>query len=577
MPNPVRMKVLSVKKYFVALALATAVSFPAGAQSVQHLSVIQPGGMPGLPVMTGITQLTNGVQLTWDGPSGYYQVFQRSNSLNATWLALGKNTNFLRTATITQLYSNAFFRVSGPGPQYAGSKVCLECHLSVCSFETNTPHASAFTNAAFVIAGGQNNASCLPCHTVGFGLPTGFISAAATPQLAGVQCENCHGPAARHVASEDDPSVRPRVELAATMCGGCHSASHTTYTNAPTFEEWSTSGHATVVPDALSAMSSATNDITSCGVCHSGSARLALIGGQNPAITLTNDFDVAITCAVCHDPHATNANPAQLRGPTASTNDFYLASADTATVSAFTNKYNASTNINLCAQCHNDRGAAWSDTSRAPHHSIQYNFLLGTVGVLPVGSTGFNPGSHAGLPDSASYSISGTFYLTNQCIDCHMEADSTAAKAHSHTFMPTYNVCLNCHQTDPRQMEQAFLQPTISNNVALVIFALNQWAAQQAPAALLTNGTVAWEYTTPGGLVWQTNSSGTITAWTEEPSVTFTGPNAAGQALIPDSIKKARFNLYLVLNDGSYGVHNPFFAIDLLNSAEDLIFQQLNN
>ncbi len=571
------MKVLSVKKYLVALALATAACFPARAQSVQHLSIIQPGGMPGLPVMTSIASLTNGVQLTWDGPSGYYQLFQKSNELNAAWLPLGKATNLVRTATVTTLYRDAFFRVSGPAPQYAGSKVCISCHLSVCSFETNTAHASAFTNAAFVAAGGQNNASCLPCHTVGFGLPTGFVSAAATPQLAGVQCENCHGPAARHAASEDDPSVRPRVELAATMCGGCHSASHTTYTNAPTFEEWSTSGHATVVPDVLAAMSSATNDIMSCGVCHSGSARLALIGGQNPAITLTNDFNVAITCAVCHDPHTTNANPAQLRGPTASTNDFYLASADTATVSAFTNKYSTSTNINLCAQCHNDRGAAWSDTSRAPHHSIQYNFLLGTIGTLQGSTATFNPGSHAGLPASASYSISGTFYLTNQCIACHMEADSTAANAHSHTFAPTYKVCLNCHQTDPRQMEQAYLQPTISNNVALVIFALNQWAALQAPPTLSTNGTVAWEYTTPGGLIWQTNSTGWVTAWSQQDSVDFTGPNAAGQALIPDNIKKARFNLYLVLNDGSYGVHNPFFAISLLNSAEDLVIQQLNN
>jgi hypothetical protein len=126
-------------------------------------------------------------------------------------------------------------------------------------------------------------------------------------------------------------------------------------------------------------------------------------------------------------------------------------------------------------------------------------------------------------------------------------------------------------------MEQAYLQPTISNNVALVIFALNQWAALQAPPALSTNGTVAWEYTTPGGLIWQTNSTGWVTAWSQQDSVDFTGPNAAGQALIPDNIKKARFNLYLVLNDGSYGVHNPFFAISLLNSAEDLVIQQLNN
>lgn len=573
------MKVLSVKQNVVALTLAgiCTLALPGAGQPVQHLAITQPGGMPGLPVITGITKLTNGVQLTWDGPSGYYQVFQKGNSLGATWLALGKATNLIRTAAITQLYSNAFFRVSGPAPQYAGSKVCITCHSSICSFETNTLHAAAFTNAAFVNLGGQNNASCLPCHTVGFGLPTGFVSLAATPQLAGVQCENCHGPAARHAAAEDDPALRPRVELAATVCGGCHSASHTSYTNAPTFEEWSASGHAAVVPDALHVMSSSTNNITTCGVCHSGPARLALIGGRNPSATLANDFDLGITCAVCHDPHATNANPAQLRGSLASTNNFHLASADVATVGAFTNKFYSSTGINLCAQCHNDRGAAWSDTSRAPHHSIQYNFLLGAIGEFPGGSATFNPGSHAGLPSSARFSASGTFYLTNQCVACHMETDASAAGAHSHTLTPAYNVCLNCHQIDPRQMEQSFLQPAISNNVALAIYALNQWVTLKAPAALLTNGTVAWEYTTPGGLIWQTNSTGWVTGWSQEDSVNFTGPNAAGQALIPDNIKKARFDLYLVLNDGSGGVHNPFYALSLLTAAQNLVIQELNN
>ncbi len=573
------MKALSAKLYFAMLAwmVAGVAAMSLEAQPVQHLAITQPGGMPGLPVMTGIMPLTNGVQLTWDGPSGYYLVYQKSNSLNAGWVALGKATNLLRTTTITRLYSNAFFRVSGPAPQYAGSKVCLTCHASVCSFETNTAHAAAFSDPAFVAAGGQNNASCLPCHTVGYGLPTGFVSAAATPSLAGVQCENCHGPAARHAAAEDDPSVRPRVEIAATLCGGCHSASHTTYTNEPTFEEWSTSGHATVVPDALQVMSAATNNITSCGACHSGTARLALINGQNPAVTLTNDFNLAISCAVCHDPHATNANPAQLRGPTSSTNDFSVTSADLASVTAFTNQYYASTRINLCAQCHNDRGAAWTDTARAPHHSVQYNFLLGSIGELPGGSSAtFNPGSHAGLPASASYSISGTFYLTNQCIACHMDTDPTVSRGHTHTFAPTYSVCQNCHQVDPRVMEQAYLQPAISNNVAVVIYALNQWAALKAPATLLTNGAVPWEYTTPGGLVWQTNATGFVTGWTLLDSVNFTGPNTAGQALIPDNIKKARFDLYLVLNDGSYGVHNPFFAVNLLTAAQDFVIEELN-
>jgi hypothetical protein len=122
---------------------------------------------------------------------------------------------------------------------------------------------------------------------------------------------------------------------------------------------------------------------------------------------------------------------------------------------------------------------------------------------------------------------------------------------------------------------QNYLTPAISNNVALVIYELNLWAALKAPAALQTNGTVIWEYTTPGGLIWQTNSTGFVTVWTQLDQVNFSGPNASGQALIPDNIKKARFDLYLVLNDGSFGVHNPTFALNLLYAAQNLIVQEL--
>jgi hypothetical protein len=519
--------------------------------------------------MGGMERLAHGVQVTWDGPSGYYQVYQKSNSLLAPWVALGQATNLVRYAVITKLYSNAFFRVSGPAPKYAGSKVCLTCHLSICSYVTNTLHASAFSSPKFKSLGGQTNPLCLPCHTVGYGLPTGFVSATVTPLLGGVQCENCHGPAANHAAATDDPTVVPRVEIAATLCGGCHSASHTTYTNAPTFEEWNTSEHAAVTPDVLTSMSASANNISSCGRCHSGSARLALINGLNPAVTLANDYDVAITCVVCHDPHQTNANPAQLRNPLSSTKDFFLTTSD-----VFTNKYNANTNINLCGQCHNDRGATWKDTSLAPHRSLQSNFLLGSVGELLNGSSTFSPGSHAGLPGSASFSISGRFYLTNQCADCHMQSDGLGAPNHS-TLITSDKVCLNCHLIPPAVLEEFYLTPVISNSVTTLITALNRWAANQTNSLLATKDMVAWEYTSPGGLTWQTNSAGNVTGWTLNNPVTFTGPGTAGQTLIPDKVKRTRFNLYLVLNDGSFGVHNPTLAINLLNAAQIWMVQVL--
>jgi hypothetical protein len=78
-------------------------------------------------------------------------------------------------------------------------------------------------------------------------------------------------------------------------------------------------------------------------------------------------------------------------------------------------------------------------------------------------------------------------------------------------------------------------------------------------------------------LIWQTNQIGMFTGWTQVDSVNFTGPSTAGQALIPPNIKRARFNLYLVLNDGSFGVHNPLFALNLLDTAYDWVLQEINN
>ena len=535
----------------------------AGAQGVSHLALNQPGGFPGLPVMNTMTQGTNGVTVTWDGPSGYYQLLKKTSLKDSTWAAVGgRSLNWQTTLPVAA--GNAFFRVSGPSPHYLGSQGCTECHGNIQTTVLKTPHAAAFTDASFVAGGGQTNPACLACHTVGYRLPTGFVDKSATPLLANVQCENCHGPAANHAANPDDPTVIPQAEIAATVCGGCHTGARQ-----PTFEEWKASPHATVTAGALQSMASASTNLSGCGRCHSGSIRLALLNGQNPS-TLANDYNVPITCVVCHDPHQTTAAPAQLRNPLASTNNYFIT-----TTTNFAAAYNPQ--VNLCAQCHNHRGAAWTDTAAAPHHSLQYNFLLGDVGELLSGPAIFNPGTHAGLPSSAGYSISGTFYLTNQCADCHLQKDGSGGANHS-TMVTSDTVCLNCHITSPIELEDDYLTPAISNNVITLITALNQWSARQTNALLTASNMVAWEYTTPGGLTWQTNSAGNVLGWSLTNPVTFTGPNAAGQNLLTTqfpNILKVRFNLYLVLNDGSLGVHNPTLALNLLNAAQIWMVQLL--
>ena len=225
------------------LAAAGLFTLFARAQDSPHLSIIQPGGMPGLPIITGVGQLTNGVRVTWDGPSGYYQLQLKQNSNDPIWRRIGGRTNLIRTATVSSVFSNAIFRVVGPSPHYAGSENCIECHGKVHNTVLDTAHTRAFQTLKDVNA--DKDPSCLPCHTVGYKLPTGFKTEKTRPHLAGVQCENCHGPTAHHAANPGDPVTRPRIEIAATMCGGCHNSQCTpaavAASHRPYYEEWNAS------------------------------------------------------------------------------------------------------------------------------------------------------------------------------------------------------------------------------------------------------------------------------------------------------------------------------------------------
>ena len=205
-------RLLRVSVFFLAAASFCSIGLPVKGQEVQHLTTTNRGGMPGMPIVTGIEQVTNGVRVTWDGPSGYYQLFHKKQLHDPVWEPLGALTNFVRRATIGAIYKDAFFQVAGPAPQYAGAQACSECHENIHNSAMDTRHAQAYESLRQV---GQNkNPSCLPCHTVGFALPTGFNSEFRTPHLRGVQCESCHGPAGNHAANENDPLVRPRVEIA---------------------------------------------------------------------------------------------------------------------------------------------------------------------------------------------------------------------------------------------------------------------------------------------------------------------------------------------------------------------------
>jgi hypothetical protein len=89
---------------------------------------------------------------------------------------------------------------------FIGTKACKKCHIKQFKSWAKTKMANAYD----ILKPGERieakkrvsldpekdyteASECLPCHTTGYGLPGGFISAEETPQLLGVSCETCHG------------------------------------------------------------------------------------------------------------------------------------------------------------------------------------------------------------------------------------------------------------------------------------------------------------------------------------------------------------------------------------------------
>lgn len=123
--------------------------------------------------------------------------------------------------------------VSAQDQGFAGAREgCRRCHLREYRSWEKTPHANAL--ATLESEGEAANPECLTCHSTGFGQPTGFISADATPELAGVTCESCHGAGAdyrdRDVMKSREASLAAGLHVPnEATCRGCHNE------NSPTF------------------------------------------------------------------------------------------------------------------------------------------------------------------------------------------------------------------------------------------------------------------------------------------------------------------------------------------------------
>ncbi|MGD0382638.1 MAG: cytochrome c family protein [Thermoguttaceae bacterium] len=120
------------------------------------------------------------------------------------------------------------------GQTYVGSKACSACHFKQFTTWKKTKHAKEAWVS--VPAKYQTNPDCLKCHATGYGQPSGFKDAAATPNLVGTTCEACHGPGSEHekvckpflnkktLSPEEEKAARDSIYkvLPKNVCVACH-------------------------------------------------------------------------------------------------------------------------------------------------------------------------------------------------------------------------------------------------------------------------------------------------------------------------------------------------------------------
>jgi hypothetical protein len=140
-------------------------------------------------------------------------------------MAFMKTTNLLMlfyvAAVIILLFQNEIAATADQTSTYLGANECGSCHESIFKVWQKTKHAAAFNSLKKTSQ--ENLAGCQQCHVTAFEEPGGFIDAELTPELVGVQCEECHGPGKVHTANPAKPgSIVAKVPE--TKCRKCHTA-----------------------------------------------------------------------------------------------------------------------------------------------------------------------------------------------------------------------------------------------------------------------------------------------------------------------------------------------------------------
>jgi hypothetical protein len=441
---------------------------------------------------------------------------------------------------------------------------CMSCHGNMTEFTTifnkwkGSGHANIFryeidSGAAYYAT------SCMKCHTTGYDHNLfvdngGFDDRARTlgwnwttwappkvgnwdslkakyPSLvafASIGCENCHGAGSEHSMGGDTTKISTTTK--SNACMSCHDEPW----RHNIVQMYENSTHSEAVFEGRNVADSLRNNIANdCNMCHDGRNHIdytkKTVGGPNvftpPALNRADQ--VVIGCPTCHEPHS-----GELRNHPSDT----LA---TGYNYAFTGAGKT------CISCHRSRRnnkvyvtikGSFSSTW-GPHESQQGDVLLGQ-NAATFNNVPYVSGSHR--------NISGA------CVGCHMAPTTdtgtvTRDKVGGHTWNLHYAAtnydhvkgCLGCH-------------PGVTSFDDFV-----------APEDYDGDNTVE---------PWQKEVEGCIrNLRIALPPV---GVDSVAWGLIAKdsmniNLRKAYWNYLLIMNDGSLGMHNPFFAIQVLLTSKN--------
>jgi len=276
-------------------------------------------------------------------------------------------------------------------------------------------------------------------------------------------------------------------------------------------KEWEASGHAVVSTEEDSP---ALREGGNCFTCHNGKA----FAEKAETLAAINNEVKATTCDVCHGE-----------------NGKALMAAPAVKVAIGEAVFGKS---NLCISCHNGRGKKPDQTS-APHHSVQGDMLVGIKGAEAEGKV-YLSSAHATVADA--------------CITCHLAKNDNGYAPHTFKIDPANakNACGSCHEgldTFNRTAAADYdgdgtaegIQDEVQGLAELVKGAIDSKLAAEGKYATFESGS--------GKVKWK-NANGELSE--EAPS---------------EALYNAAWNYFFVEFDGSRGIHNPVYAIQLLQQS----------